>query len=488
MKRQTLLVLIVLLATVAVARAQTTRPVASVDVDKLRDAIKSAKPGDTVAIPAGYYHDVEISLDAKGERNKPVTLRAAERGKAIFTGMSSIRIAGKHLIVDGVSFAGPTTTRTPPISFAEGSERCRLTNSSIVDFTADLDNRFQYIRVGGTAHRIDHCELAGKTNMGPMLAANGGTRVRIDHNLFRDFPHVPRNGREVIQVIGIGSNDEPLEAGGGYWVIENNLFLRAHGEGAEIISLKSNHNVVRHNTVRATKGAFTMRSGGGNTFDGNLVFGDGMEGTGGLRISGREAKAINNYIDGVSGTAIQLHAGEYIESDISGGYEPLERKGAPLGRVAHYLPLKDGAVANNIVVGTTGTELVYGSGYGNGWPKQQMIVLPDNLVLERNVFVARGDPSRVMLRLNLGIEHMAKLPDGAKPRAVKGRDNFLFGAAPSVAPLPENFGFRREDPKLVDVDGLSLPAADSPAIAAGFDPKPLRSARPLTEADVGPQR
>jgi poly(beta-D-mannuronate) lyase len=360
----------------------------------------------------------------------------------------------------------------------------------VIDFVADFDVRFHYVRVGGSHHRIDHCELAGKTNMGPMLAAaDGGTHVQVDHNLFRDFPHHPANGREVIQIMGVGGNDEPLEAGGNHWVVERNLFLRAHGEGAEIISIKSNHNVIRHNTVRATKGALTMRSGGGNTFDGNFIFGDGMEGSGGLRVSGRNAKAVNNYIAGVTGTAIQLHAGEYIESDVSGAFERLTRKGSPLGHVAHYLQLKDGVVANNIVVGTLGTELAYGSGYGNAWPKQQMILLPDNLVFENNLFVSTDKSDRTMLRLNLGDERVDKLPPEARPKPTKGRNNFLFGGGDdALKGVPPELGFRREDPKLVAdaTDGLYRPAADSPAVAAGFDPEPFRTNRPVTEADVGP--
>ena len=280
------------IALAGVVRGQTTQPVPHSAVEAVRQSIRSAKPGDTITLPNGLYRDVEIVFDARGENDKPITLRAAEQGKSYFTGASRLRIAGQHLVVDGVIFTGPTTTRTPPITFTPESSDCRLTNSRVIDFNPpEFETRFHYVRVGGTNHRIDHCELAGKTNMGPMLAADpgngGGTHVRVDHNLFRDFPHNPQNGREVIPMMGIGANDEPLEAGGAHWLVERNLFLRAHGEGAEIISVKSNHNVIRHNTARATKGALTMRSGGGNTFDGNFIFGDGEEGTGGVRISGR---------------------------------------------------------------------------------------------------------------------------------------------------------------------------------------------------------
>jgi poly(beta-D-mannuronate) lyase len=488
MRRSTrLLAPLVLLGLITTGQAQTTRPVTQSEVDAVRAAIRAAKPGDTIALPRGEFRDVELKFDAKGSEDKPITLSAFEPGKSFFTGTSSLRIAGQHLVVDGIIFTGPTTAKTAPISFTAESVRCRLTNSAVIDFDpADFETRFHYVRIDGTGHRVDHCELAGKTNLGPMLAADGGTDVRIDRNLFRDFPHNPKNGREVIQIIGVGSNDEPLESGGANWVVEENLFLRAHGEGAEIISVKSNHNVIRHNTIRATKGALTMRSGGGNTFDGNVIFGDGMVGAGGLRVSGRNGKAIDNYIAGVSGTAIQLHTGEYIESDISGVFERLTRKGSPLGHVAHYLQLKDGVVSNNIVVGTTGTEFVYGSGYGANWPKQQMILLPDNLAFENNVFVAPDDASRPMARVNRGDERVEKLPPQVRPRPTQGRNNFLSGGTRPPR-VPAELGFRTENPKLaVANNGLQLPTPDGPAVAGGFDRTPFEALRPLTESHVGP--
>jgi len=286
--------------------------------------------------------------------------------------------------------------------------------------------------------------------------------------------------------VGIGSNDEPLEAGGAYWLVEQNFFERAHGEGSEIISIKSNHNVIRNNTVRATKGALTMRAGGGNTFEGNFIFGDGMEGAAGLRISGRNAKAVNNYIFGVSGTAMRLHAGEYIIKDISGSYEPLDRRGAPLGRVARYLQMIDAVVSNNIVIDCTGTDLDYGGGYGAAWPRNQRVLLPDNLTFTNNLFVSRsGDRDRAMVKLNLGDEKSAKLPADAKPRAAKAKDNFFFGANADRA--PETLGGRTEDPKLIDtVDGVLLPAPDGPVASSGFDRSPFEKNRPITAADVGP--
>jgi poly(beta-D-mannuronate) lyase len=469
------------------AQAQTDGASVAPDrVEAIRAAIKSARPGDTIDLPSGSYRDAALVFDAIGEEGRLIRLRASEPGKAVFTGTSSLRIAGKHLVVEGILFTGATETRTPPIQFTDTSADCRLTDSGVVDFIAEFANRFHYVRIGGTAHRVDHCLFSGKANQGPVVAADGGMHVRIDHNHFRDIPHNPANGREIIQVMGIGSNDEPLDAGGAHWLIEQNLFERAHGEGAEIISIKSNFNLVRGNTVRATKGALTMRSGGATTFEGNFIFGDGMSGSAGLRISGAKSKAINNYIHGVSGVAIQLHAGEYILKDLTGQYEPLARRGAPLGRVARYLQMVDSVVSNNVVVETRETDLLVGSGYATGWPGSQRILLPDNLTFTNNLFVARRDPQREMVRLVLEDEKAQLLPADARPRPVIGRNNFLFGARVADS-LPKEFGFRTEDPKLMtEADGLYRPAPDSPAISGGFDAAGMRNYPPIGPADVGP--
>jgi poly(beta-D-mannuronate) lyase len=482
------------LAPPRLAQAPTTVPVLPVDVppvapdliQQVRTATRDAKPGDTIELPSGTWQDVELVLEAKGTDEKPITIRAAEPGKAVFTGNSAIRFAGRHLVVDGVLFTGATDSKQPPTVFADDSSDCRLTNSAIVDFAAA--DRFHYVRVGGNYQRVDHCLFSGKTNMNPVLAAAGGQHVRIDHNHFRDIPHVTSNGKEIIQIVGIGSNDEPLDAGGAYWLVERNLFERAHGEGSEIISIKSNHNVIRENTVRATRGALTMRAGGGNTFEGNFIFGENAPGTAGLRISGANARAVNNYITGVTGVALQLHAGEYIEKDLTGKYEPLKRTGSPLGHVARYLHLKDGVVANNVLVDNPGHDLVYGSGYGSGWPGAQRVWLPDNLTFANNIAVTRTPVAdKTALQLNLGDDRSALIPPAAQPRPMRGTNNYLFGAAPGIDPVPPMLGFRLEDPKLVARDdGLSLPAADSPAVAGGFDVRPFETFKPLTAADVGP--
>ena len=456
-------------------------------LDAVRSQIKSAQPGAVIEIPSGSWSDAQVVFDSTGSQEHPITLRAAEPGKAVFTGTSRIEINGKHLVVDGVLFSGKTEARQPPIEFGPDSADCRLTNSAVVDFAAENDRRFQYVRVGGSGHRVDHCLFTGKTNRAPVIAAEHGQHVTIDHNHFRDIPHFTENGHEIVQIVGIGSNDEPLEAGGAYWLVEENLFERAHGEGSEIVSIKSNHNVIRHNTIRATKGALTMRSGGGNTFDGNLIFGDGMNGAAGLRISGRNAKATNNYITGVSGTAMRLHAGEYIAKDISGSYEPLARRGAPLGRVAHYLQMIDAVVSNNLAVDCTGTDLDYGGGYGAAWPKQQRILLPDNLTFANNVFVSRATKREgPMVKLVSPDEKAAKLPEDAKPRPIAARGNFFFGAE-TGREASDFFAARVEDPKLIDAgNGMTIPSPDSAAVASGFDPAPFSKLRPLAAADVGP--
>ena len=85
--------------------------------------------------------------------------------------------------------------------------------------------------------------------------------------------------------MGYGMNEE-LGSDGAFFTLERNLFEEAHGEAAEIISIKSNRNVVRFNTFRKTKGGITNRSGNFNVIEGNFILGEGEPRSYGIRVTG----------------------------------------------------------------------------------------------------------------------------------------------------------------------------------------------------------
>ena len=67
----------------------------------------------------------------------------------------------------------------------------------------------------------------------------------------------------------------------GLGVIEQNLFVRCVGEN-ELMSIKSGSNIIRDNTLIDSPGAqLTLRHG-----NGNIVYGNYLRGTDGIRIFG----------------------------------------------------------------------------------------------------------------------------------------------------------------------------------------------------------
>jgi len=74
------------------------------NITELLAADKRAKPGDIITLQNGVWENSLIELSSKGTPQKPIIFKAATIGKVIFSGKSSLRIAGEYLEVQGLSF------------------------------------------------------------------------------------------------------------------------------------------------------------------------------------------------------------------------------------------------------------------------------------------------------------------------------------------------------------------------------------------------
>ncbi|MCC2668908.1 MAG: cslB, partial [Armatimonadetes bacterium] len=226
---------------------------------ELKQAIGSARPGDTIVLADGSYPDLQIQLRGSGEEQRPITLRAATPGKVVLTGTSSLEMRGAWLVVEGLRFDRTTVT---PITIRE-SQHCRVTGCAIVRSNPPDQSRLHWIRIAGPtslANRIDHCYTEGKLTDGVVLTVEGDDGkmpldTRIDNNHFREVVRAVNNGMETIRVgtSQFGQLDSRT-------VVESNLFEGCSGD-AEIISSKSCGNTYRWNTFRDCDGAVTMRHG-----------------------------------------------------------------------------------------------------------------------------------------------------------------------------------------------------------------------------------
>jgi len=262
---------------------------------ELYAAFGKVRAGQVIIMKDGEWKNAVINFNSTATGKLPITLRAQTSGKVILNGYSSLTFSKPNLIVDGLYFKGGKLEGGSVITF--NSDSCQLTNSAILDYNPDkFDTNYFWVYFKGSYNHMDHCLLKGKNNMNPVLQNNeeNARYNHVDHCYIKDIPYVEKaNGREIFRIFGYGHADQTGDDGA-YFTIEYNLFEHAHGEGTEIVSLKSNYNIVRFNTVIASRGGLVGRRGKNNIFEGNFVLGQGEKGSTGIRVAGANHRVVNN--------------------------------------------------------------------------------------------------------------------------------------------------------------------------------------------------
>ncbi len=271
--------------------------------------MSTAVPGDTLTMVNGTWTNANIVVKGFGTSTAPILLRAETLGGVILTGTSTIKISGKYVVVDGLVFQNGKTN-SAIVEFrglsGDSAHYCRITNSTIIDYTADPPNDTtdtKWISLYGTHNRVDHCVIQGKKNIGTTLVVwmyGTPNYHQIDHNYFGPRPLIVLdNGGETIRV---GTSDWSMYDS--FTTVEENLFDRCNGE-IEIISNKSCGNVYRYNTFVSCQGTLTLRHGNRCEVYGNYFFCNNASNSGGIRIIGEDHKIYNNYIEKNAGSSMK---------------------------------------------------------------------------------------------------------------------------------------------------------------------------------------
>jgi len=302
---------------------------------EVASVVANASPSTCILLANGTYSSGVI-LDGDGSAGAPIVVRAETPGQVKFTGAGRVVMRGSYVTVSGFDFLGGI-----PLSgvWREGvgeeivdfdtvsGDHLRLTNSKIHDYTPGVVYQ-HWLQLSGTNHRIDHNEFYNKSDWGELLrvhlpSSQSNGRHRIDHNYFHDFADSGANGSEAIR---LGSG--PPSSAPSNTVIENNLFERLRGEN-EVISVKSSHTTIRHNTFRDNWSEVTFRAGNDGVFDGNIVIVNSGTGSG-YRGYGDRQRVTNNQFFGV-------YVGLYLGAGTASG--------------ACYAPFRDGVVTGNRFAG-----------------------------------------------------------------------------------------------------------------------------------------
>ncbi|GAB3936125.1 hypothetical protein GCM10029976_047430 [Kribbella albertanoniae] len=345
----------------AAPAAQETRLVPVSTSAQLSSAFAAAQPGDAIELADGSYTIGKLTRCA-GTAEKPIVVRAAHRGGATIAA-GQLELSGcSYVTVEGLRW------RTDQTLKITSSHHVRLTRN---DFQLTEDESLKWVLIGGTGshhNRIDHNDFHDKRQTGNYVTIDGSATQQsqydvIDHNHFRDIG--PRAANEM-ESIRVGWSE--ISQSSGFTTIEHNLFENCDGD-PEIVSVKSNDNVVRHNTFRTSAGVLSARHGNRNSFHGNFFLGGGKAGTGGIRVYGQDHKIFNNYFADLRGTgydaALSLDGGDV---DTSGAlnkhwrvYRALVANNTFVSNAStieigrnYSLPPVDSTIVNNIVTGTAG--------------------------------------------------------------------------------------------------------------------------------------
>jgi len=430
---------------------------------QLAAVLPQAGAGDTIVLRKGDWPNVPLVVTKGGSKGRPLVIRAERPGETVLGGVSFLRIAAPFVVVDGIMFHRGAIQEGAVVTFA--SHHGELRNTAIIDYNPpSSDTQYYWVFFDGEHNTVDRCYFKGKNHHGPVIgnAREGSRHNAVTNCHFKNIPYRPINGREIIRVWGYGQNDE-LGEDGAFFTIEGNLLDHADGEGGEAVSLKSNRNIVRRNTLVATRGCINIRRGSFNTVTENIILGQGVDRAHGLRMSGQQNVVSDNFVSGCD-FGIGISAGEYVKTALTPNYKPHPAEvGSSKTRTAVYPQVVGLTLTGNVLVGNSEEDLEVGRAYLDDWPAAQMTLLPEGCVIEHNRFVR---------------------PQGGVS---------VIGALPKSEPPFGQFKFKPN--RYAGNVILGGKVKYEPA-AAGFDVRPLPNGwnpeqekmpgQPLTADDVGP--
>lgn len=397
-----------LLLTVAVLAAATLPAreyrVAAGDVAA---TLREAKPGDRIVIEDGVYNDLTLKWLGRGTEKKPLRIEAQTPGGVVFTGTSTLRLAGEWVEVSGLCFRDGHAPSGSVIEFRNGREvanHCRLTECVVDGYNpVRRDMAYSYILLYGRHNRVDHCTLTGKLNLGVTLIVmlneerSQQNFHRIDHNWFGPRPVYGSNGAETIRV---GTSQQAYSSSN--TLIEENLFDRCNGE-VEVVSIKSSDNTIRRNVFFESEGVLALRHGDRNTVEENLFVGHGKRNTGGIRVINAGHKVRRNTLVGI--------AGERFFSALA------LMDAVPNSLPNRYCQVEDVELTDNTFIDCSNIE------FGTGKDLERTLA-PERVLFARNTIVnAKADAPFIAVDRTDGFTFRDNRVALARPCEIKGFEN-----------------------------------------------------------------
>jgi poly(beta-D-mannuronate) lyase len=278
---------------------------------EFKDVLSKLVAGDEVIIGNGIYTNWNIEIPNKGTSSKPISIKAQDNGKVIFSGdvnQTLFKFTGDYIILSGITFKNCTVLKGGGLIELKDSESCQITNCKFLENIVKTQFTPLVIVSGsGTNNRIDNCTFTANIDNQDLQVKitkeSCPKNTLIEHNIFTNKQRVSwknGNGGECVQ---IGQDPVLLGLKEARSIVKENKFINCNGE-SEVISNKSSGNSYLKNYFENNDGELVMRGGHDCIIDANVFKG----GTGGIRINGSGHTITNNKISNIK-TAIRLMYG-----------------------------------------------------------------------------------------------------------------------------------------------------------------------------------
>jgi len=437
--------------------------------DEFVAAIRSAVPGSRIIVEDGTLQLTSpVVMEVKGTKQKPIVVKAKNRGKVILAGPTSFIVRrSEYISIEGFTFENESSSAI----LLEGCSNIRITRNI---FRLNERGQGSWVMITGIAddtlalshhNTIDRNLFENKKELGNFLTIEGTKKSspavsQYDVIEWNHFRNIGPRAENVLEAIRIGSSTYTLSRG--YTILQNNLFERCDGD-PEYISIKLSDCIVRSNTFVECLGSLSLRHGNHSTVERNVIIGNGRTGsfldstgktwtlgTGGIRFCADSMIITGNYCEGLTGKEWDATVA-VTNGDADYG------EGKPLTK--HYRTTNTLLADNFFVNNVSGIEIGFdGAGFqGNWWTKP-----PSRLTFRNNLVAGSNDTLYKFL---------------VDPLETTFENNIAIPVSPAVASSKNVPGITEKQIPLERKNGFLLPK--------GKDPSQLKLRR-LTPNDVGP--
>ena len=255
-------------------------------IAELQDAIRNAQADDVIILADGAYLNNKVAITANN-----ITVRSETPGGVYLNGSNAITIPADNVIFSGFQF---TSGSIPGFVIEVAGSNNTLTQLNFNGYSAQ---KYIVLKAGSQYNSVTYSNFQNKPETAPIgnlihIAQDPSIAGyhTISHNSCQHMPGKGGdNGNECIR-LGNGAQSTFVAR----TVVEYNYFEDTGPGDSEAISVKSQENTLRWNTMNRNPNAmFVFRNG-----DYNLAYGNFFIDSGGIRV--KEANTIfayNNYFE-----------------------------------------------------------------------------------------------------------------------------------------------------------------------------------------------